>query len=232
MQKITLVREDQKAVEYHFYDLPDMCPYCNDGIVPIPVYGYFRNVTAPGLNRYSVQVVFECPKADCQALFVTQYIYTGDKFLKQRDLHKPTLTIKFDEPIREISPDFTVIYNQTFQAEQIGLSQITGPGYRKALEFLIKDYAIRSVTTQSEKDTILDSLLGKVIDNYIDDIRIKNTAKRATWLGNDETHYVRKWEDKDISDLKRLIDMTANWIILVELSNKFEEDMPEKKGKQ
>lgn len=32
------------------------------------------------------------------------------------------------------------------------------------------------------------------------------------WLGNDETHYVRKWEASDISDLKMLIDLTAHWM--------------------
>ena len=37
-------------------------------------------------------------------------------------------------------------------------------------------------------------------------------AKRATWLGNDETHYFRKWEDKDLSDLKKLIEMTVHFI--------------------
>lgn len=35
------------------------------------------------------------------------------------------------------------------------------------------------------------------------------------WLGNDETHYVRRWEEKDLSDLKRLISMTVSWIDLV-----------------
>lgn len=37
-------------------------------------------------------------------------------------------------------------------------------------------------------------------------------AKGASWLGNDETHYVRKWKDKDISDLKKMIELTVYWI--------------------
>ena len=43
----------------------------------------------------------------------------------------------------------------------------------------------------------------QVISRYIDDSNIKNVAKRAVWLGNDETHYIRKWEDKDLSFLKK-----------------------------
>jgi hypothetical protein len=31
-------------------------------------------------------------------------------------------------------------------------------------------------------------------------------------LGNDETHYVRKWEEKDVSYLKDLIDICIHWI--------------------
>ncbi len=27
-----------------------------------------------------------------------------------------------------------------------------------------------------------------------------------------ETHYIRKWEDKDVDDLKLLIRLTVNWI--------------------
>ena len=34
----------------------------------------------------------------------------------------------------------------------------------------------------------------------------------ATWLGKDETHYVRIWNDKDIEDLKMLMQLTVYWI--------------------
>ena len=54
--------------------------------------------------------------------------------------------------------------------------------------------------------------LGACISNRVEDINVKECAKRAAWLGNDETHYVRKWEDKDIRDLKTLIELTMSWI--------------------
>ncbi len=47
---------------------------------------------------------------------------------------------------------------------------------------------------------------------YVDNENIKQRAKRAVWLGNDETHYVRTWIDKDIKDLKLLIKLTVGWI--------------------
>jgi hypothetical protein len=226
MQKITLFTEDQHEYEYDFYNLPDVCPYCGKGIIPKPIHGYFQNVTDPGLNRHQVQVVFQCPISSCRALFVTQYDNSHDDFFIRRDLYKTFEEHKFGNETSEISPDFVSIYNNTYLAEQMGLSLIIGPGYRKALEFLIKDYVIKKISSQDEIENVRKAFLGSVIENYINDDRIKSTAIRAAWLGNDETHYVRKWVDKDIEDLKQLIEMTTNWIQLVELSKKIESEMP------
>lgn len=67
--------------------------------------------------------------------------------------------------------------------------------------------------------------LSNCITEFVDDERIKQCAKRAVWLGNDETHYLRKWQDKDINDLKILIKLTINWIENILLTNKYSEDM-------
>lgn len=48
--------------------------------------------------------------------------------------------------------------------------------------------------------------------NYTNERKIKNLAKASIWIGNDETHYVRKYEDKDIKDLKRFISATVAYI--------------------
>ena len=93
----------------------------------------------------------------------------------------------------------------------MSLMEICGVGYRKALEFLIKDYII-----QGKSEDIVDKIkkirLAKCIDDYVEDEKLKAVAKRAVWLGNDETHYVRKWENKDVQDLKGVIRLTILWI--------------------
>ena len=48
--------------------------------------------------------------------------------------------------------------------------------------------------------------------------KVKEVAKRAVWIGNDETHYVRRWEGKDIEDLKTLIEITIHWIEMEKLT--------------
>jgi hypothetical protein len=102
--------------------------------------------------------------------------------------------------------------------------QICGCGYRKALEFLIKDYA---KLRNAGKDTAIESApLGPCIDTYVSDVRIRDIAKRATWLGNDETHYKRRWADKDLNDLKNLIRLVTYWIESEHLTEETLRDMP------
>src|SRR3712207_6141464 len=113
----------------------------------------------------------------------------------------------FSPIIKTLSPIFYEIYNQAYKAQQLELTQICGPGYRKALEFLIKDY-IMSKLDEGQRDSIKKKLLAQCINDNIENTQIQEVAKRATWLGNDETHYLKEWLDKDISDLVQTIDLT------------------------
>ena len=57
---------------------------------------------------------------------------------------------------------------------------------------------------------------------------MRQCAERAVWLGNDETHYERKWIGKDLQDLKVLIRLTVNWIDGEALADGYVESMPQK----
>lgn len=133
--------------------------------------------------------------------------------------------IIFPEVISEISEAFIEIYTQSATAEEKKLDQISGVGYRKSLEFLIKDYLIGLFPEKEEE--IKKSYLGTCIKKYIEDERIKDAAKRAAWLGNDETHFVRLWENHDIDDLKTLIKLTVNFIESNALLKKYKGELPE-----
>jgi hypothetical protein len=67
--------------------------------------------------------------------------------------------------------------------------------------------------------------LQQCVKNYITEASIKDMAERAIWLGNDETHYVRKWENKDLQDLKNLIDLTVYFISMNLKAFKYLEEM-------
>ena len=86
---------------------------------------------------------------------------------------------------------------------------------------MIKDYCIYRHNDEEEK--IKKQLLGQVISKFIDSTKILNLSKASAWIGNDETHYIRKFEDKDINDLKRFIDATVAFITYELISDEAEE---------
>ena len=83
-------------------------------------------------------------------------------------------------------------------------------GYRKSLEFLIKDYAIFKYP--DSRPDIENSPLSKCINTFIEEPQINVLAKASAWIGNDETHYIRKHESYDISNLKHFISATVAYI--------------------
>ena len=123
------------------------------------------------------------------------------------------------------------ILQQATVVDSQNLDEVSGIGYRKALEFLIKDYCIHK--NPDKAAAIRASQLGSCITNFVSDANVKQCAKRAAWLGNDEAHYERVWTSHDIRDLKMLIQLTQNWISNELLTTKYltELDKPNEKGK-
>lgn len=95
------------------------------------------------------------------------------------------------------------------QAKLDGKDELVGIGYRKSIEFLIKDYLIYINHEKSEQ--IPQMHLGDCI-KLISSDKIQALAKASTWLGNDETHYVRKHSDKDIEDLEKFLNALVYYL--------------------
>ncbi|OGG11088.1 hypothetical protein A2Z00_01710 [Candidatus Gottesmanbacteria bacterium RBG_13_45_10] len=133
------------------------------------------------------------------------YVFLKNSFV--RPYFKPE---QFDKEIEELSPDFVKICTQAKIAEEMELDLICGPGYRKALEFLIKDFLIKAKGKESKY--VKDHKLGWLIANDIDSEKIKITSGLAKDLGNDETHYEKKIGVLTIEDMKKLIILTSHWI--------------------
>jgi hypothetical protein len=148
----------------------------------------------------------------------------GGRLFRTRPFEPAQIT--FAECIQEVSPKFCEIYDQAHKAEGFSLLQVCGVGYRKALEFLIKDYLIKK--HPEDEAAIKAKPLGRCIDDDVEDPKTKAVAKRATWLGNDETHYQRLWIDKDLSDLKTLITLVLYWIEAEHLTEEALTSMPAK----
>lgn len=217
------LQKANSAVSSYLYDEPNMCPYCKSKIVAIFRKGY--------VNAENIAIcTYQCTNSDCQEPFFAYYNYEGThtngstrKYRFSHAMKGPIINREFSELINDISDKFSKIYNQANEAENTNLDEIAGMGYRKAVEFLIKDYCIKNNPT--EEDNIKSKLLGQCINEFVDNEKIKEIAKRAVWLGNDETHYERRWETKDIEDLKKLIDITIHWIEMEQLTEDYLSDM-------
>jgi hypothetical protein len=198
------------------------CPFCGNYVSPQYLYGVAMH------SNYNVFT--QCTNPKCNQTFITEFYadqtsyYYFNKILPMASPEKKD----FGSIINDTSKEFTNIYNQAYAAEQLNLNQICGVGYRKALEFLIKDY-LKATTPKEQHEAIEKKFLSNCINDDVTNENIKAVAKRAVWLGNDETHYVRKWEDKDVQDLKKMIDITIRWIESEIETKDLLEEMPEGK---
>lgn len=197
------LKSNKRDIEYFTLEnKPEKCPLCNSIQEPGFVSAYI-------LETNRIEAIFKCNKRSCNHLFIS--LLSKSYYSYEVDLSYPTrpAKVQFNEDITQTSPLFVDIYNQANAAESSGLNHIAGMGYRKSLEFLIKDYLIKH--WGEDEQTIKAAFLGKCIKQYLSE-NIKQVAERASWLGNDETHYHRVWEDRDIQDLKKLINLTVYWI--------------------
>jgi hypothetical protein len=179
-----------------------LCPHCKTTFKPIALNAYH--------SEDLIYVTFLCPH--CKQIYFAIFFesirneVTLEKIFPNN--HRSSILPK---EIEAISPGFIKIYDQASIAEEQQLDEISGMGYRKALEFLIRDYAISK--QPDKKPEILSSPLVQCIKSYIDNDSIKTLATVSAWIGNDETHYLRHHEDRNINDLKKFIDTIVSFFM-------------------
>ena len=134
--------------------LPTECPICGTTIV--------------------AQLFARCAHPTCSRSFISLYALDRGRsqgqqqyFVFQRSIPVEPKPIVVSADVAKISRSFVEISAQARSAEENGLDEIAGPGYRKALEFLIKDYAISLQTDEAAKDEIKRIQLGNVIAKYL-----------------------------------------------------------------
>jgi hypothetical protein len=183
-------------------DLPErgmICGHCGGDITSKTGYTGWLAITGVRLR----QDLYICHKCGLPT------------FIGVTGSQSPTFKIgstTFPEAIEGISSNFAKIYNQSEIAEACDLNEIVGTGYGKALEFLVKDYLIKVLPERAEE--IKDKKLYLCINELIDNPKIKILTEKARLIRNNEIHYVRKDEQSDINDLKKLISATVAWIEL------------------
>ncbi|MCU7195868.1 hypothetical protein [Turicibacter sanguinis] len=200
----------------------DICPLCNHAISARECHSVItKDGDTVGISN-TLNVLFLCPK--CKKSFLAKYTVTymapnpyafevsGHYATTLIDVYPKTpKVIEFDTVIRNVSPKFIQIYNESLHAETLGLFEVAGPGYRKAFEFLIKDYLIY-LNPKNQNDVKADWLSNCI--KRLDYQPLTDVCERALWLGNDQTHYVPIYEEYNLNDLKDIIMTAVSWIVL------------------
>lgn len=199
--------------EFRFSEIPEICPHCHKEV------GFDLCGLTQGSSINSIRIclaVFQCPA--CKELTVGRYLQNFDRFDKFPYIHSiyyPEAQFKdifFDQCINNISKDFQNLYNQAAKAEHYGCIDIAGAGYRKATEFLIRDFAKHMHPDKKEAIDKTEAVRN-VVKNFLQDFpRLKEASDSALVLGNDETHYSKIYTDYDLSDLKDFINITCTEI--------------------
>lgn len=207
----------------HKFDEPNICPHCH--VVNEP--SLRTNLLSNNDNNFDELItVWQCSNRQCNRLFVADYARDGSvSFRFNRFLNGLPKGPNWPIPILELTSGkeiateplkksaFIKTYLQSLEAESYGLDELAGMGYRKAIEYLVKDWAIQN--NPGERERIQNVWLGEVINKYFDG-DLKDILERATWLGNDQAHYNKLFEEFDINVLKELIDL-----IMVELDRQY-----------
>lgn len=213
---------------------PDWCPICHHtGQMALQGSGFIR-FEGGWSHQEVLQLTYRCQRHKCGALFLAEFDHWRRHTESGYELRRlfPLYPKKPDVPdeVVKISPAFLALYQQALAADHHGLDDLFGMGLRKSLEFLIKDYCIQAHPDKEE--IIKKQFLGTVIKTFVSDPNVKTCAERASWLGNDETHYEKRWDTHDVNDLHTLIRLTMNWIQNEALTKKYLDEMQLEKEKK
>ena len=181
-------------------EFPNICPICNHMTQPSFLLAKLNDD-----DGNFVTGAFQCA---CGGVFLGFYEFSDDHYRYVNTIPANAKKTIFSDDICSLSHDFMEIYQQSEQAEKLGLNRICGVGYRKAVEFLIKDYCI--FVDEKSKDAILEE---KFIDSIkrLNNPQMKNLANKCRMLGNDETHTFIRYEE-GIKELKLFIASLVNFI--------------------
>lgn len=194
----------------HPYQKPSTCPFCG-----IDTDATLNSVSQPvykaGSNLYIVSL--KC--THCGKNFVALYEMNKEE---QNDalefievLPRPAGS-ELPACLSIISPRFAEVHKEAEGAETYGFTGLASIGYRKALEILVKDYAINFL--HKEQAEVEKKSLAAAIGTYLQQSKLVKTADVVRILGNDRTHYKEKYPQHDFSILKHYYNIFINQIVV------------------
>lgn len=208
-KQVSILSFSDDCEEDQNIELPRSCPRCGVRLLPTYIYGVLIEADSEQNNK--IFILNYC--SECGECFISSHVYdiaNKDGYIFEASAPLQSARQEFSSAINALSPDFVSIYNDSYFAESLGMTSICGMGYRKSMEFLIKDYIIYK--NLSAKADVSKTPLMQCIKKYINDDRLCSLATASTWLGNDETHYVKRHTNYSLVDLRKFINAFVTFI--------------------
>lgn len=213
-ENIKFKTQDDNYIKEVKIELPNSCLHCHQIMRPSVVGNYTDSFSSDEILHLGVLLkCTNCGKffgVEYQATKMNHYNYAEAQLINYS--YSKEIKTYLPKEIEEISSTFVEIYRQSLTAEAYDLFEIAGVGFRKSAEFLLKDFASSENPDDTEK--IKKIPLMQVITTYFKNTPLYDVAKAVAWIGNDETHYVRKHSDKDREDLKEFIGIACNMVTM------------------
>lgn len=182
------------------FEIPIICPHCNYSIQPLIKES--RLLSYGSKNLLVISYNGNC----CSEPFYATYISSDNNSFQLLDIFPHLKPCVIPEIIKSLSPRYANLYEQSYTAEQNGHIELAGSGYRNAIEVLIKDFAIKKLN--ADEKTVCKMDLYTAIGSYLKEINIDTSAADVIRvLGNDYTHYERRYDDIDFVVVKKYLEI-------------------------
>lgn len=228
MERVAVNVHFNGTTDYADVEFPNICPLCGQIMTPKYLEGNIYGTKSDGFasqiggTDYIAVLNFKCTDSSCKRYYSlnAKFNLWGADFSFvdfMTNHYQSPVNISISKEIQDISPDFARIYIQAYKAETWGLNDLTGMGYRRSLEFLVKDYLYEVEKVQKKdgspytKKEIYHENFAAAI-NMIPEETIRKTAKAAAWIANDYTHTEVKWTEESVDSVKEFISAITAYI--------------------
>lgn len=189
--------------EFATVDFPFVCPHCE--IVNRPQF-----VQKSSVRKDEIEAYLHLHYMNCCDKYLYSLLVKEDGVYKLAHVHPTPTGVFVADELQKLSPLFVRLYKGARLADEQGFDELAGSGYRNALEVLIKDYAIQLL--KQPEDEVSQKSLAKAIRSYLDSPLLINGADVVRLIGNDFTHYERKFDRVGLDELRQYLHLVMERI--------------------
>lgn len=182
--------------------LPKTCPHCHREILP--------NVITEYCDDTSGSLFCNCDLCKKTFLIYVEKLYKSPKKNNIVIYPRSIDYLNLSDIIYQISSRFVDIYNQAMITNNMKLNLVSGPAFRKAFEYLVKDYAIYKNPKSANK--IKSYKVIKVINEFLNFEPLNLLLEASNIIGNDETHYEKRYDELSVEELIQFINSIIKYI--------------------